>query len=321
MNTRPHPYIFWLKVELAFFILNLKLGKTLRAFCCLKKHVGQLTKRTFFPWLYHLSAYIWNKIPHMRSRFILWLLLIVTGGLQAQSVRMPTQKVGIIYNRETAFNFMITTNKGYVAGVDFGRLRTYNKTKFFKLYLGEIKHPKEVRQSADPTVSRSFRPYIFGKKNNLLAFRAAWGIKRYFSEKAKQKGVAMGMSYSFGPTLGLLKPYYLALRYAVDVPAGQNRAIHQKYSPENASIFLNNSRILGASPFTRGFNQLSIVPGGNATIAMHMDWGAFDEFVKALEIGLTADMFATKAPILVSETNNQRLFFNFFLNLQLGKRR
>lgn len=256
----------------------------------------------------------------MRSWFIFTLLFVVTGRIQAQGVVMPPQKVGIIYNRETAINLMIATNKGYVAGVEFGRLRTYDKTKFFKIYLGELKHPKEVRQSADPTVSRSFRPYIFGKKNNLIALRAAWGTKRYFSEKAKQKGVAMGMSYSFGPTLGLLKPYYLALRYTSDVQ-GQNRALHQRYSESNANVFLNNSRILGASPFTRGFSQLSLVPGGNATIAMHMDWGAFDEFVKALEIGLTADVFATTVPILVSDANNQRLFFNFFLNLQLGKRR
>lgn len=279
-----------------------------------------MTNCTFSPWSYQLSAYIWNKIPHMRSRFTFFMLLIVIGGLQAQGVRMPAQKVGIIYNRETAFNFMVATNKGYVAGVEFGRLRTYDKTKFFKLSIGEIKHPKEVRQSADPTVSRSFRPYIFGKKNNLIALRASWGTKRYFSEKAKQKGVAMGMSYAFGPTLGLLKPYYLALRYTSDVQ-GQNRALHQKYSAENAAVFLDNSRILGASPFTRGFNQLGIAPGANASIAFHMDWGAFDEFVKALEIGLMVDAFATKVPILVSDTNNQRLFFNFFLNLQLGKRR
>ena len=80
------------------------------------------------------------------------------------------------------------------------------------------------------------------------------------------------------------------------------------------------ARILGASPFTRGFSEISFLPGANASVALHMDWGAFDEFVKALEIGLMVDVFAKKAPILVSEENNQ-IFFNFFINLQLGKRR
>ena len=99
------------------------------------------------------------------------------------------------------------------------------------------------------------------------------------------------------------------------------RVRHQKYSEDNAAIFLDNTRILGASPFTRGFGETSFLPGGNATIAYHMDWGAFDEMVKALEIGLMVDVFAKKAPIFVSDTQNKQVFINFFLNLQFGKRR
>lgn len=254
----------------------------------------------------------------LRTIICLFFLACCVTGF-TQGIKPPTTGVGIVYNRETTFNMKITTNRGFVPGLEFGRLRTYYKTRFFHFNIGELKHPKEARQSADPTVSRSFRPYVYGKQNNLLALRAGWGIKRYYSEKAKQKGVAVGISYSAGPTLGILKPYYLALRYTSDLPT-QSRAIHQKYSAENADVFLNNSRILGASPFTRGLSQVSVLPGANATLAFHMDWGAFDEFVKALEIGVMADVFSKKVPILVSEQNRQ-VFFNFFLNLQLGKRR
>ena len=235
----------------------------------------------------------------------------------SQGAKPSVTGVGIIYNRETTFNFRLTTNRGWGTGVEFGKLRTYYKTTCFNISLGELKNPKEQRQSADPQVSRSFRPYVYGKQNNLFMLRVGWGAKRYFSEKAKQKGVAMGMNYSFGPSLGLLKPYYLALRYIGDTP-GESRVIHEKYSEENAIYFLDNSRILGASPFTKGFSELSFLPGGNASIALHMDWGAFDEFVKALEIGLSLDVFFKNAPILVDQ--NSPMFFNFFVNLQLGKR-
>lgn len=243
--------------------------------------------------------------------------LTVTGW--SQGMKPPVTGVGIIYNRETSFNFKLTTNRGFAPGLEFGRLRTYYKTTYYHISLGELKHTKEQRQSADPSVSRSFRPYVFGKQNNLFMLRGGWGVKRYYSEKARQKGVAMGASYAFGPSLGLLKPYYLALRRVGNNP-GESRVTHEKYSEENASIFLDNTRILGASPFTRGFSEISFLPGANASVALHMDWGAFDEFVKALEIGLMVDVFAKKAPILVSEENNQ-IFFNFFINLQLGKRR
>jgi hypothetical protein len=238
--------------------------------------------------------------------------------VRSQGFKPPVTGVGIIYNQETTFNFKLTTNRGWAAGMEFGRLNTYYKTKYFFFNVGEIKHHKEQRQSADPQVSRSFRPYAFGKQNNLLMLRGGWGAKRYFSEKAKQKGVALGMSYSFGPSLGLLKPYYLALRRVGDAP-GQSRVSHEKYSEANAEIFLDNTRILGASPFTKGFGEISFLPGANASIAVHVDWGAFDEFVKALEIGFMFDGFFKNAPIMVEE--NTPLFFNFFVNLQLGKRK
>lgn len=253
----------------------------------------------------------------LRTLFCLLLSCLTVAGW-SQNYKPPVTGVGIIYNRETTFNFRLTTSRGFAAGVEFGRLRSYYKTTLFSLSLGELKSPKEQRQSADPQ-GRSFRPYVYGKQNNLFMLRGGWGAKRYFSEKAKQKGVAMGVSYSIGPSLGLLKPYYLALAYTNPDNPRDQRVLHQKYSEENADVFLNNLRILGASPFTKGFTELSFIPGGNASIALHMDWGAFDEFVKAFEIGLMLDVFFKNAPILVEQNNP--IFFNFFINLQLGKRR
>ena len=254
-----------------------------------------------------------------------FICLIFAGALAAsawsQNTTPPVEHVGIVYNRETTFNLKLTTNRGFAPGLEFGRLRTYYKTTYYHISLGELKHPKEQRQSAEPVQSRSFRPYVFGKQNNFFALRGGWGVKRYFSEKAKHKGVAVGMSYAFGPTLGLLKPYYLAICYPDPDSPGDCRIFHEKYTSENANLFLDeNGRIKGASPFTRGFSELGFLPGANLSLAFHMDWGAFDEFVKALEIGAMLDVFPKKVPILVSEDNNQ-LFLNFFVNLQLGKRR
>jgi len=259
-----------------------------------------------------------NYQAMLRTLTCLSFFAFLTVAGWSQGFKPPVTGVGVVYNQETTFNFKLTTNRGWAANMEFGRLRTYYKTSYFHIGIGEIKHTKEQRQSADPQVSRSFRPYVFGKQNNLFMLRGGWGGKRYFSEKAKHKGVAMGMSYSVGPSLGLLKPYYLALRFQGDVP-GQSRVSHEKYSESNAEIFLDNTRILGASPFTKGFSELSFLPGGNATVALHMDWGAFDEFVKAFEIGFMLDVFFKNAPILVE--SNKPMFLNFFVNLQLGKRK
>jgi hypothetical protein len=264
----------------------------------------------------------WVQIQRImkKSLSLIYFLCLLGLGATAQNATMPKQNVGIIYRTETAFNLRLATNRGLSFGMEFGKLRTYYKTTFYHVSLGELKHYKEQRQSAPPSASRSFRPFVFGKQNTLLLARGGWGVKRYYSEKAKKKGVAVGVSYTFGPTLGLLKPYYLAIRRPGSSDT-HGRVSHEKYSSANEDVFLNNStHILGASAFTRGFKELSLLPGANAGVALHFDWGAFDEVVKAMEIGLQSDFFLRKAPIMVSEENSP-LFFNFFVNLQFGKRR
>lgn len=256
----------------------------------------------------------------LRAFMLVLSCLICTFKTSAQGNITPNEGAGIIYNTERTFNFRLSTNRSVALGAEFGKLRTYYKTKTWFANIGEIKHPKEQRQSADPRASRAFRPYVYGKRNSLFVLRAGWGAKRYYSEKAKHKGVAVGISYGIGPTLGLLKPYYLALAYQGDNHTSF-RVLHQKYSEGNSAVFLDNTRILGASPFTKGFSEMGFLPGGNASIAYHMDWGAFDEMVKALEIGLSVDVFAKKAPVFVDDAVNKQVFFNFFLNLQFGKRR
>ena len=253
-------------------------------------------------------------------RFTLSLLLLSVFVFEGQAQIAPKETVGFLYNKETTFNLRLATNKSFGFGMEWGRLRTYNKTKTLSLGISEMKHPKEQKQNAAPSVRRSSRPFVYGKQNSLFVLRSGWGLKRYYSEKAKQKGVAIGISYSIGPTLGLLKPYYLALNYP-ETGSYSGRLLLQKYSASNDSVFLDNSKILGAAPFTKGLSEISVLPGGTASIAYHMDWGAFDEMVKALEIGLTIDVFAKKAPIFVDNAQNQQVFFNFFLNLQFGKRK
>lgn len=250
--------------------------------------------------------------------FILVALAPRVGG--AQNIARPQESLGFIYSRERAFTFRAHTNRGFQPGVEFGRLRTYYKTTLFTLNISELKHPKERRQSANPVSNRTFRPYVFGKQNNLFVARAGWGMKRYYSEKASRRGVAMGMSYAFGPSLGLLKPYYLVLNRPDPDNPGRGRAVHEKYSEENAAIFTDKYRILGAAPLLKGLSEMSILPGGSASICLHMDWGAFDEVVKALEIGAMLDVFAKPAPLLIGDVNG-RAFLNFFVGLQFGKRR
>lgn len=250
----------------------------------------------------------------------------------AQEVIVPGQnyyeeRKGIVYNREFSVNFKLHT-QGYSLGVDIGKLKTYYRTQFYSIEIGEIKHPKEFRQSFEfrsPATNRVSRAFIFGKQNSFIPLRVGFGETRYLSEKAKRKGLAIGMSYAAGPSLGLLKPYYLDLLRYSDVGTGEPYIRSERYSDENAEYFLDINNIYGSSGFARGLNQIQILPGAHAKFAVHFDWGAFDEFVKALDAGIMLDLYFKKVPImadspLVLNAENKPFFVNLYLNLQLGKR-
>ena len=248
-----------------------------------------------------------------------FLALAIAAQETIQPKQMDDPTKGIIYNKEFAMNFRLHTH-GYSFGANIGTLQTYYRTKYWQFELGELKHTKEFRQSWDAPSSlngRVSKAFKYGKQNNLFVLRGGLGAKRYFSEKAKHKGVAVGISYEAGATLGILKPYYLELQ------AGDgNLTYSARYTDESAARFLDITKIHGASNWAKGFGHVSLLPGAHARFSVHFDWGAFDEYLKSFEGGIMVDAFARRAPIMVELPNveNNFLFLNLFLNLQFGKR-
>lgn len=264
--------------------------------------------------------------------YTLSLLFCVGFAAQAQGTFQPksqdTTPKGIVYNKEFAISFQAQTN-GWGLGLDLGTLQTYYKTRYYHFSIGELKHSREVRSDFQrPTRAGlvSPRSYIFGKQNNLYPVRVGLGTKRYLSEKAKDKGVAVGINYEFGPTLGLLKPYYLEIYQTESINSQGTRSV--RYSEATAAEFADPSRIFGASGRFTGFGELQTTFGAHGKFSVHFDWGAFDEFIKALDAGVMVDVFLQKTPILIDGANinnevveNRNVFINLFVNLQLGKRR
>ena len=256
--------------------------------------------------------------------FFFFLSEIASSQDTFQPKQLDEPNKGVIYNKEWTVDFKLHTN-GFAVGANFGTLKTYYLTRFYHFSLGEIKHEKENRSNLDRSNAsgRISRSFIYGKQNNLYLLRSGIGEKRYLSEKARRKGVAIGLSYEGGVTLGLVKPYYLELLSTENNNSPFTSTVSVKYSEEVHDDFLDPWNIFGSSGWTKGFSELSIAPGGHAQAAVHIDWGAFDQYVKAIEAGIMVDFFFKKIPIMVPAdgVQNHSLFVNLFVNLQLGKRR
>lgn len=224
------------------------------------------------------------------------------------------ERKGLVYNKEWSLGGGINTN-GWHLNFTTGRLRNYYFTRTYTFEFVEITHPKERRDN-NPYSSAGSKPFIYGKQNSFFVLRAGlFGGKRYLTDKAKKKGIAVGYNYSVGPCLGLLKPYYLDMRVGSE---NDIRAV--RYDENNPDQFLLNFNIVGPSSFGVGLGELSPLVGGFGKIGVLFDWGAFDEMVKDLEIGLAADIFYKKVPIMVTEQNTG-IFLNLYVALHLGKRR
>ncbi len=227
--------------------------------------------------------------------------------------------IGIIYNKELTMDLRFHTNGIFSVALNKAKIKTYYRTTFYQLEVGTLKHPKESRNSDLGITYQGFESsaYTFGKQNSFYLVRLGFGEKRYFSEKQERRGLALGMSYMVGATLGVLKPYHLNVR--INDGDGNFSIQRMAYSEEFHDEFLDVYNILGAAGFKYGWNGLRPMPGLNAKLGVHLDWGAFDEFVKALEFGFMVDAFYKKVPIMVSE-KNRPIFLNVYLALQFGKR-
>jgi len=279
--------------------------------------MSRLTNRYEFPYLPSVKP---------ANRIFFLGLLVLAGSLHGQAVVEPKQmdytSLGVIYNAERLADIRPHTN-GLSVGMSFGKIVKYYKTTYYGFDLGFLKHPKEFKQSISFNTGNPFlgssSSFTYGKQNQLFVMRGGIGVKRYYSEKAKRKGVSVGVNYSAGVSLGILKPYYLDL-LRVRENGVSDYISTEKYSEENHDLFLDNTKIVGPGPFFKGFTELTVVPGLFGRLGAHFSLGAFEQFVKAVELGIMVDAYTRRVPIMVIE-NNTPIFINGYLSVQLGKRR
>ncbi len=231
---------------------------------------------------------------------------------------------GIIYRKETTGDLTLHNN-GFLLGANFGDIRTYYRTNYYNISIGILSNPREHGQTKNVSIIDGVLPkkFKFGKQNFVFVLRAGKGVKKYISDKAKRKGVSIGYNIEFGPSLAVLKPTYLNFVEQTIVNGElQNNLVTKKYTPENKALFTNYDLIYGGASFSKGFGELGFIPGAQAKMGLFFSVGAFDEYVKAAEIGIMVDAFIKKVPIMVeiNQYKNSPIFMNLYVNLHFGKR-
>ncbi len=221
----------------------------------------------------------------------------------------------LVYNKQGAFGFKFNTD-GWGMFYERGKYKTINKTSLWWIELGEHKHPKEEKV---PTISASggfliVSSYIYGKRNNFYNFKLGFGEQRLIGGKGNKNGVAVSAIYGGGLTAGMLKPYYIEIQNPTT-----NQQEQIKYD-NNDNLFLDPTIILGRGGLTKGFGEMQFVPGAHVRTALRFDYGRYNEVLSALEVGLNAEYYSKKMPILLLNPQKQ-FFFNAYVALTFGKRK
>ena len=249
--------------------------------------------------------------------FILILSVATAGVAQSTDKTDISGKVGLLYEKELSVGGRITTN-GWGVFVNYGKAVSYDKSKFYQIEFMEIKHPKETKKSNDfnRTIRYSPKPFVFGKQNSFFALHAGYGQKIFLGDKAEKSGVEVNLSFLIGPSLGILKPYYLDILIEREPFFDFST---EKYNAETPGRFLEPDLILGSSGFSHGLSEIKLIPGAHGKAGVNFDWANYNEFIRALEVGLAVDVYPKKIPIMIEESNNP-YFIYLYLSLQFGKK-
>ncbi len=216
---------------------------------------------------------------------------------------------------------------GWSVGFEYAQILNLKKRRIFQFEIAEYKSPKEKKDRRPREFGN--RPFVYGKQNHFFAFHFLYGNKYMLAEQAKRNGVMINLLYAVGPSLGITKGYFME----VCTETGENNSCIESQAVGYDENDLGNGFLtgpyIGYAGFGEGWSRLGAYPGVHVKLAFQFDWSNKDDFIKAVEVGASLDMFYKEVPILVDRNrftgesiNNNRFYFpNVYIAMQLGKRK
>jgi len=241
------------------------------------------------------------------------LLTLISVGATAQvsGGDRPERATG---NHLNAFGVTTNTNSGLIGGVVFRQTRALSDNdppqfRYLAAELVNVRHPSERAYSLN-----NGNRLILGKQTYLFALRGQWGREFTLFRRADVQGVQLNGILAGGPTLGLLKPYF------VQVVSRQNprQVVEVPYDP--ALVQSRDVFIVGGGSLFRGFDRLSLEPGLNLKAAISIELDAFQASSLGIEAGFLAEGYRREI-VIIPGADNRQFFTSGFLTLYYGTRR
>ena len=254
----------------------------------------------------------------MIKRLFILLFLYSINYIGLSQVVDPTK---VDYTRELTFGITTNTKSGLIGGLNLYHSNRFNDKNWFMygLEIVNTQHTREIK-----VVGGSGASYIAGKINYLFSIRPDIGFQRTLFQKDKQDGIRLNFVCSGGPSIGLLKPYFVEVLTYKTVQYNDDGVIKdttiqtvatEAFNPQTHSAF----NILGSGGFFKGFDQTQVVLGVHAKFGLNLEFGAFESKASGLEFGFMFENYFSN--IKIHNTNdNQQFWSSFYLTLYFGSK-
>lgn len=155
------------------------------------------------------------------------------------------------------------------------------------------------------------RDFVYDKKNYAYTLSATVGLQTQLFGLNNYNKLSMRAGLAIGPTLALLKPYYVE----VAVPISSTQALVE-IAPYDHQRFTYND-IVGRADYWEGMGQIKMTPGLRVRAFTLLNLAGSTLYVRAIHLGLTADYYGKKLDIMDQKADNQA-FYSLYLGLLIG---
>jgi hypothetical protein len=225
------------------------------------------------------------------------------------------------FNYGLSLSGRLNTN-GWSGGLQYIIQQKRRKRTIWQLYFSEIKQEKEIKQEGtDGSYSYLGKSsaYIFGKVNNAYTLQLGYGKEQMLFPSLMDGNISVSLRYMAGPTLAMMKPYYLKLIYVDYNPDPVAHIQAERYSINNDSHFLEQGNILGKERWSKGLTEIKYIPGLFGEVYFAIESDRPKAFIKTIMIGANAAFYTSKLEIMAG----RRAYpyqASFFVGLSLGRR-
>lgn len=221
----------------------------------------------------------------MSKRLFLLLLTLCSVGIaygQERSIAGSENgsTLNVLYRNEASGKIYANT-RGFGLLFRRGKHVTANTRSYFEIDAQTLKHPKEVKVTGDAADRKRF---VYGKMNSVFLLRGAIGLQNVLFSKADLKAVEIRYSYSLGPTLAFVKPYYVQKTNLF------RNELNQKTVPFNEDTFTQDS-VIGRGAFVDGLADTKIRPGLTGKFNLSFEYAPYTNLIRAIETGICVDFF------------------------------